>query len=309
MQELTVSAQALPYVAQPGALSTLFPGATLLAQNALANPQQAVGPRADVKAQGVPDSGAPPPLDLSAVAGPGGAVNLPDVLTPEMGATPLVAPSAISGPMGTELPQEGEALSQTDVGPQPSFAQSMMDYLKTPKGALTAGMLGMSGLSALSKPKLPGAAQQAAGLAGPAAAQAQGIISSGGYSAPGWQQQKASIDAQVNQEIADATRAMQQNAQNAGMGGANSDVVQQQIASIKDRAETQRQMLYAQALQQNVNNAVAELTGADQTLMGVAELQYQQSAQARTLAAQLAQDAAWLNVAGGSSTPSAPVGG
>jgi hypothetical protein len=191
-------------------------------------------------------------------------------------------------------------------GGTPGFGTQMLNYLKTPKGALTAGMLGMSGLSALTRPGLPGAAKTAGGLAGPAAAQAQQVISSGGYAAPQWSQQKASIDAQVNQEIADATRAMQQNAQNAGMGGANSDVVQQQIASIKDRAETQRQMLYAQALQQNVNNAVSELTGADQTLMGIADLQYQQDAQAKALAAQLAQDAAWLNIA---SSPSVPVGG
>lgn len=169
----------------------------------------------------------------------------------------------------------------------PSFGQSLLNTLETPKGALTATGLGASLYSLLKGSQLPSAAKTALGNAGPATAQAQAMISSGGMSGPLWQQQKAGIDAQIDQQKADFARAVQQNAANAGMGGANSDVVQQQIQQSNNQLEALRQQMYMQAAQQNVTNAVAELTGGNQTLMAVAQLQFSEDQQAQALARQL----------------------
>jgi hypothetical protein len=181
--------------------------------------------------------------------------------------------------------------STTDLGGGPT---SWTDWFKSPKNDLSAGMFGMSLFNALNRPALPGAAKTALGAAGPAVAQAQGIISSGGVNTPIWTQQKASIDASIDAQIQQASDALMQQAANAGEGGKNSGIVQQQLAAIRENMETQRQQLYLQAQQQNVNNAVAELTGGNQTLSSIANIQLQQSNEARTLAQQTAMLAAQL---------------
>jgi hypothetical protein len=156
--------------------------------------------------------------------------------------------------------------------------------MKTPRGALATAGLGMNLYSLMNKAGLPGAAKQALGSAGQMVPQAQSVITSGGMGSPLWQQQKQSIDAQIDQQKANFASAVQQSAQSSGMGGANSMVVQQQIAQVNSQLEAQRQAMYQQVLQQNVNNAVAELTGANQTLMDIAKLQYEEDQNAQALA-------------------------
>jgi hypothetical protein len=167
---------------------------------------------------------------------------------------------------------------------QGGFWDQMTKYLKTPRGALMAAGLGANLYGILGKTALPGAAKTALNAAGPAVQQAQATISTGGYGAPQWIQQKSAIDSQINEQIAQATRALQQNAQSGGMGGANSAAVQQQIATLTAQFETQRQTLYNQALQMNVNNAVSELTGGNATLMAIAQLQQEQDQWAANIA-------------------------
>lgn len=172
----------------------------------------------------------------------------------------------------------------------------MMDWFKNPKNLATAGLLGMSARNILSPPKLPGTAQTAAGIAGPAAAQAQAVIASGGAAGPAWAQQKASIDATINQQIQQQTESLMQADANSGMQGpgAPTGVVQQQISTMTSQLNTQRQQLYEQALAQNVQQAISELTGANQVLMGSANLQYQEDLHAQELALQAAALAAKL---------------
>lgn len=167
---------------------------------------------------------------------------------------------------------------------QGSWLSQLGKTLMTPKGALTGASLGLGLYSLMNKAQLPGAAQQALGAAGPAVSQAQTMIASGGQGSPLWGSQKAAIDAQIDQQIQNFTRAIQQNAQNQGQGGANSMVVQQQIQQATAQLETQRQSMYMAAQQQNVNNAVAELTGGNQTLMAIANLQFQEDQAAQQLA-------------------------
>jgi hypothetical protein len=204
------------------------------------------------------------------------------------GAVPAAGASPDAGAvMGTEdIP--GADIIGTDQG------GGLLDWLKVPKNALTAGELGLAGLSALKAAQLPGAAKTALGAAGPAVKDAQTAIATGGKGSPLWAAQKSAIDASIDQQIANATAAMQQTLANAGAGDKNSGIVQEQIATIKSQLETQRQMLYDQALQQIVNNAVSELTGANQTLLSVAQMQMNQDRFALQLAATGAQLAARL---------------
>lgn len=166
----------------------------------------------------------------------------------------------------------------------PSFTDQLWQTLKTPRGALTAAGLGANLYGILARGQLPGAAKTALGAAGPAVQRAESVIQTGGMGTPLWTTQKAAIDAQINQEIAQASRAIQQNAQASGMGGANSTAVQQQIASMTSQFETRRQAMYQQVLQNNVSNAVSELSGANQTLMSIAQLQMQENQYAQQLA-------------------------
>lgn len=175
------------------------------------------------------------------------------------------------------------AMADTSL-PSITPGQTWGQYLMSPKGALTALGTGASLYSLLNRAQLPGYAKQAGAAAGPASAQAQTMLASGGQGSPLWGQQKSAIDAQIDQQIQNFSRAVQQNAQNSGQGGANSMVVQSQIAEVTKQLEAQRQSMYMAAQQQNVNNAVAELTGANQTLMALANLQFQEDQQAQQLA-------------------------
>jgi hypothetical protein len=164
-------------------------------------------------------------------------------------------------------------------------------FASNPKNLLSLGLAGASLAEGTSKPALPAGAQTASSNATGLNSAALGVINSGGYSAPGWAAQKASIDASINQQEQQQTEALLQNQANTGQTGM---VSAQQTNALKQNLETQRQELYAQALATNVQQAISEYTGSNQTLLGVANLQYQESAEAKQSAAQLAGLAAKL---------------
>jgi hypothetical protein len=213
----------------------------------------------------------------------------------------LVAPGQVSSPLVPDTPLGPTgAVAPASPGAAPDgsgFFDSAGNWVKNDK--LQAGLLGMSLYNATRQPKLPGAAQTALGASSAAVQDAQGILQSGGTSSPLWASQKASIDQQINTNLQDAIAQMTQAAQNNGMGGANSGVVQQQINKLTTDAETQRQALYNQTLQQIVSNAVTELSGGNQTLGSIAQMQMSQSEQARAAASQTAELALLLGRGGG----------
>lgn len=184
----------------------------------------------------------------------------------------------------------------------PAAGASLASMLSNPKNLGSLGLLGISALEGLSKPKLPGGEQTALNSANSMLPAAQSTIQSGGTATPAWAQQKASIDAQINQQIQTVTEQIQQAAASSGEGGANSGVVQQQIAAQVAQLNTQRQTLYAQAQQQNVSTAISELSGADQILMGIGNTQLAQSEEARQIASQTAELALMLQGGAGSSS-------
>ena len=209
---------------------------------------------------------------------------------------PSGADLAGPGPMDFSPPPADPILSTFQ---QPDISNIAQDYtapnidtpwwkaaenaISTPKGMLGAAGLGLELYGLTRSGTLPSAAKTALGAAGPAAAQAQQIIQTGGMGTPLWASQKSGIDAQVDQQIQNYTRSIQQNAANAGQGGANSMVVQQQVQTMTNQLEALRQQMYQAALQQNVQNAVAELTGANQTLMSVAQLQMAEDQRAQQI--------------------------
>ncbi|HEX8782249.1 MAG TPA: hypothetical protein VF764_02690, partial [Steroidobacteraceae bacterium] len=260
-QGLYASLNMLPVAAQ--AATAAQPGRTPQLKNAM-----------DVQISDLPAAATPDLLSSFAATTPGIGADAGG------GAANVLGSTAAAGGGGTIDDATYEAyqmLGGVDDAGNPvggSWLSNFGKYLTTPKGALTAGMLGMSGLNMLRKPALPDSAKQAAALAGPAAANAQSIITTGGYGSPLWGQQKASIDASIDQQIQDATAAIQQTMQNTSGQGSNSAAVQAQIADVTGQLETQRQLLYQQALQQNVSQAMSELSNADQVLMNVAQIQY-----------------------------------
>ena len=136
--------------------------------------------------------------------------------------------------------------------------------------------------------------------AGPAVQDAMAMIKSGGMSGALWGQQKASIDASINQQIQQESEALQQAAANAGEGSPkDSAVVVQQLNALKDKMETQRNQLYLQAQQQNVQTAIAELTGGNATLEAIAQMQLGQDEAARNAASETARLAMLLQGIGG----------
>ena len=171
-----------------------------------------------------------------------------------------------------------------------------------------AALLGISGFNVLHTPALPSAAQTALGSSTQAVEQAQGILASGGTSSPLWASSKASIDQNIDAQLKNATEALMQNAANSGMGGANSAVVQQQINSMRQQAETQRQTMYNQTLQQIVSQAVSELSGGNQTLGSIAQMQMSQSAQAQQAASQTAELALLLGGSKSGASTQTPTG-
>jgi hypothetical protein len=244
-------------------------GAAPLAAQALAPGQTAstLQPQPQVKEQSfLPATGA---SDLAPLSGDTAA---------QFGISPPT--TDVSMDTGYQVPDSAAPADQ-------GIGSDILNWFK--KNPAQAGLLGISGLEALSKPQLPGAARTALGAAGPAVQQAEAIIQSGGTATPIWAQQKAAIDASIDQQIQQQAEALQQAAVNSGMGDKNSGVVQQQIAKMKADLEVQRQQLYFQAQQQNVSNAVAELTGSNQVLASISQMQLAQDEAARQAAAQTAE--------------------
>ena len=227
------------------------------------------------------------------------------------GIDPATADSVTSGGFGTDAltsndPTLAGGLSGGgEAGPSGGgfgdFASSAWNKIKG-VNPLQAAALGLAVRNATHQPSLPSSAQTAVGLAGPAAAQAQATIASGGTNTPIWASQKASIDSQIQQQLSAAIEQMKQSAASSGMGGNNSAVVQQKIAQLTAQATTQAQQLYMQAQQQNVSNAVAELNGGNQVLTQAAQMQLTQSQQAQQAAFQTGQLALLLGKNNSSST-------
>lgn len=264
LPEVTVSGAAVPSgAALSGDIAT-----SAIAPSLLASTQPAQVSMKDV-APGIP-------ADATAPAGGGTPLDTG-------GAPPWTGQEGFQ-PGGGYVPPE---MGSTDVA-DPTWWDQMASTLKTPRGMLTAGSLGANLFGILSRPQLPGAAKTALGAAGPAVQNATMIIQTGGMGSPLWTTQKASIDAQINQQIANATRAIEQSGVNSGMGGSNSAAIQEQIASMTAQMNTQRQTMYTQAQQQIVNNAISELTGANSTLMQVAQLQFQENQAQQALAHNIA---------------------
>lgn len=214
------------------------------------------------------------------------------------GGIPGFDSSIYTGAQPTDManPVPDETITPADVtgGKTPGTMDAVNAALKkvglTPA---TAGLLGISGLQALSKPKTPQASRTLEGTASAGSQQSNAVIQSGGTASPAWTQQKASIDATVDQQIQQQTQAILQQAQNSGQG-ADSQVTIQQINKLKTQLETQRQALYAQAQGQNVQAALQQLGISDQALSGVAAAQYKASQDARNSAGQTAQMALML---------------
>jgi hypothetical protein len=209
----------------------------------------------------------------------------------------------------------GATPGMPDVAPESlgERAGDIGQWIKNPKNAATAGMLGLSLKNALSQPKLPGASAAAEANAAAVGKSALPVIQSGGTATPEWASQKASIDATIDNQIKQQTQALMQAAASSGEGGANSGIVQQQIAQMTQQANLQREQLYAQAQAQNVQAAVSELSGGDSTLAAIGQMQANQSEQAQQLAAQTAALALqlqtgqrWPGQGGGTGVPTGP---
>ena len=179
--------------------------------------------------------------------------------------------------------------TDTGTAQPPSFLDRVGKYFESPRGLSTAGLLGISGFNALHQPKLPGATQQADTNAATLAQSQLPIINSGGTATPEWAGQKASIDATIDQQIQNQTRALKQAAASSGEGNANSGLVQEQIQTMTAQLNVQRQQLYQQAQAQNVSAALSALSGADSTLTSIGNMELQQSEEAQGLAAQTAE--------------------
>lgn len=177
-----------------------------------------------------------------------------------------------------------------------------------PTGIAQTGLLGLSLLEGRKTPPLPGQANTASNAATSEVQQAEGILASGGTSSPQWATMKASIDAQVEQELNTAIAQMQQSAATNGMGGASSGVVQQQIATLQQRAIAAKEQMYSQALTSIVSQAASELSGGNQVLTQIAGMQMDADQEARQLAGEIAQYGIMLGLPG-NTVPQTPGGG
>lgn len=184
----------------------------------------------------------------------------------------------------------------------PSLTEDVMDKIKKGGGTAmdwimknpaSAGMLGISAVNALSKPKLPDAARAVQGANTPNLAAASGVINAGGASGPAWNTQKASIDAQIDRQIAQRKQQILQQAQNSGTG-VDSLVTVQQIQQMTEQMEGVRQQQYMQAQGQNVQAALSQLGMSNQALGQVAQQEFASSKEAQSSAAQTAQLALML---------------
>jgi hypothetical protein len=180
-----------------------------------------------------------------------------------------------------------------------SSSGGIADWFSNPSNDLTLAGLGIAAYTGLHQPSLPRASQTALDTAGPLLKSAQSTLLSGGTATPSWQQQKAAIDASIDQQIKQQSQAMQQAAVNSGMGNQNSGIVQQQLSEMKSKLETQREQLYFQAQQQNVSTAISELTSENSVLTGIGRMQLEQSLQAQQSAYQTANLVSKLYSLGG----------
>jgi len=186
------------------------------------------------------------------------------------------------------------ALDQVTSGVKDFGASALSAVKKNPLQALGVGA-GL--LTALNKPKLPSQFGTVSNTNTALMQQAQGVISSGGTSAPGWAQQKASIDASIDQQLQQITQQTLQQQINSG-AGANSMVTQQALASVKQRLEAQRQQLYQQQLATNVQQAIQEISGGNSALTAIGTTQLQENQRAQQIGMELALQSALLGQTG-----------
>lgn len=172
-----------------------------------------------------------------------------------------------------------------------NLGTGLLNFAK--KNPLTLAQLGLSAIEGTRTPALPSSLKALQGSALQNMNLANSIIQSGGTSAPSWSGQKATIDAQIDQQIKQGTEAILQNAANSGLGQ-NSLVVQQQINGLKAQLQQQQQQQYQQVLNSYVSEATSLLTGSDSALGSIGQTQLAQDTQAQQLAAALAGNA--LNI-------------
>jgi hypothetical protein len=331
--ELTVTAPStagapdLSSAIQPLAASGLAAAGAGGGGSGVPGAQPSASPESSVKDAPLGNSGPPTPADIQGLTAGAGDVSggfdagssggfLPatgdssvQALSPDVMQSMGISPSSLGNTSGAfdASSVADPSAGSLNIAPE-SFGDKLGDagsdigkWLKNPKNAATAGMLGLSLKNSLSTPKLPGASAAAEANAAAVAKGALPVIESGGTASPAWASQKASIDSTIDNEIKQQTQAIMQAAASSGEGGQNSGIVQQQIAQMTQQANLQRQQLYAQAQAQNVQQAISELTGGDATLAGIGQMQAQQSEQASQLAAETASLA--LQLQGGSKWP------
>jgi hypothetical protein len=171
-------------------------------------------------------------------------------------------------------------------------ASGIGNYLSKPGNAATAGLLGLSALRGLTPAPVTPAAKQLNSQAGTANAFAQPILANGGAPTPA---QLQTIQDQFSQQLQQGTEAILQTAANSGQGGANSMVVQQQIAQLKQQLTTQMEAAIQAQTTANVNAALSALTGSNQALSQVANAQMGSNQQNNQLASGIAQNTLLLS--------------
>ena len=146
-------------------------------------------------------------------------------------------------------------------------------------------------LSQASQTELQAALAQL-GLAQPAMATAQGIINSGGTTAPNYAQQLQSIQGNYQQNLQQGNANLMQQQANTGQTGM---VQGQQLNALGQRLNTQEQNEISQAqqfdvatAQKSLDQAMNQMTGANSVLGQIAQQQYQndQASQQAMLQAQ-----------------------
>lgn len=237
---------------------------------------------------------APVPQSLSA-----GTLSLGGGVTPAAGSP--TGPSSPGGFIGGNVDEFGNPID--DFGREALKDPSATDAIKklAGKGAdwagnnpLTLAKMGIAGYTALHKTPLTDTQKTLANQSTAGASAATAMIQSGGTGGPQWTQQKASIDASIDQQIQQAKQQILQNAQNSGQG-ADSQVTVQQIQKMQQQAETMRQQQYMAAQQQNVQTALSQLGISDSGLQSVANAEFQNNKQAQSTASDTAQLALMMN--------------
>ena len=187
--------------------------------------------------------------------------------------------------IGTETIPGVYDVPPIDSGPPTSSWTNMLPDASFKNIATLAG-LGLTGYKALSTQQLPEASKQLQETSTAINQQAAGVIAGGGTAAPQWTSQKSGIDSYIDQLSSQQTAALKQAQANKGEQGM---VTTQQLNSLQQQMEYQRQQLYAQAQAANVSQAVQELTNTNTALSSVAQMQLDQSKAAQQSAQQTAQ--------------------